>query len=96
MSPNVREPSSPDADYGQLVKECPLAKDKEKTWIAIQMVGEDEKPIPGIAYRIILTDGSTAEGVLDEEGSARVDNIDPGTCVITFPDLDQEAWEECA
>jgi hypothetical protein len=55
--------------------------------------GEDDKPIPGIPYRILLTDGTTKEGILDREGSARVDDIDPGTCVVTFPELDQDAWE---
>jgi hypothetical protein len=79
-------------DYGTIVQECPLRK-KEKTWIAIQLVGEDDKPIPGIPYRILLTDGTTKEGILDREGSARVDDIDPGTCVVTFPELDQDAWE---
>jgi hypothetical protein len=80
--------------YGDVVVPCPLAKqNKPKTWIAIQLVGEDGKPIPNVAYRIVLTDGSTREGNLDEEGSARVDGIDPGTCVVTFPELDQEAWQ---
>jgi hypothetical protein len=96
VNPQPKEPSAPEAIYGQTVKDCPLAEKKEKTWIAIQLVGEDEKPIPGVAYRIILTDGSTAEGVLDEEGSAHLSGIDPGTCVITFPELDQDAWEEHA
>ena len=73
---------------------CPLAAVKEpKTGISIQLIGEDDKPVPGGAYRIILTDGSTVEGVLDGEGSARVDGIDPGACVVTFPELDRDAWE---
>jgi len=76
-------------DYGQTAAPCPL---KKKTWIAIELVGEDNKPIPDERYLIILPDGSTQEGTLDANGSARVDGIDPGNCMITFPDLDQEAW----
>ena len=81
---------SADREYGQVVQDCPLKK--KKTWIAIELVGEDDKPIPGVSYRIILPDGTSKEGTLDNAGKARVDDIDPGTCVVTFPDLDQDAW----
>jgi hypothetical protein len=84
-------PESRALDYGTIIQECPLRK--EKTWIAIQLVGEDDKPIPGVGYRILLADGTTQEGFLDSKGNARVDNIDPGTCVVTFPGLDHDAWE---
>ena len=69
------------------------AEDKH-SWIEIELVDEEDNPVPGQAYRVTLPDGTTvAEGTLDENGRARVDGIDPGTCQITFPDLDQEAWE---
>lgn len=65
----------------------------ELTWITIELVGEDDKPIPGERYRIELPDGSVEEGRLDGLGLARVRGIEePGTCVVTFPDLDEEAW----
>ena len=80
--------------YGEVVAPCPSdPPEKPKSWIAIELVGEDDKPIPGVAYRLTLTDGSTQEGTLDDQGSARVDGIDPGTCVVTFPDLDKDAWQ---
>jgi type VI secretion system secreted protein VgrG len=66
---------------------------KKKTWIEIQLKDEMGKPVPGEAYRILLADGSAAEGSLDEQGFARVDGIDPGTAKITFPNLDQDTWE---
>lgn len=64
----------------------------ELTWITIALVGEDDKPIPGERYRVELPDGSIREGRLDGEGLARFRDIDPGECVVTFPDLDEEAW----
>ena len=68
---------------------------KKKSWIEIELVDEDDKPVPSEKYRIILPDGETvAEGTLDDKGFARVDGIEAGTCKITFPDLDQEAWEK--
>jgi hypothetical protein len=63
-----------------------------RTWIEIMLIGEDEMPIPGEAYRIELPDGSVREGTLDQGGLARVDGIDPGTCTVTFPALDRDAW----
>jgi type VI secretion system secreted protein VgrG len=71
----------------------PENKDK-KSWIAIELMDTAGKPVPGEAYRVTLPDGSTvAEGTLDEKGRARVDNIDPGTCKVTFPRLDKKAWK---
>lgn len=68
--------------------------DEEKTsWIEIELVGEDDEPIPGEKYRITLPDGSVAEGTLDEKGFARVEGFERGKCQISFPDLDKEAWE---
>ena len=43
---------------------------------------------------ITLPDGKVAQGTLDNEGFAHIGGIDPGTCQITFPDLDKEAWEK--
>jgi type VI secretion system secreted protein VgrG len=66
---------------------------KKKSWIEIELVDEDKKPVPGERYRITLPDGTTiASGTLDAKGRARVDGIDPGTCKITFPDLDKTVW----
>ncbi len=68
-------------------------KEKKKSWIEIELVDEDNKSVPGENYKIILPDETLAEGTLDEKGFARVDGIEPGTCKITFPDLDKDAWE---
>jgi type VI secretion system secreted protein VgrG len=68
---------------------------KKDAWIEVELVDEDDNPVPGQEYRITLPDGKTiAEGTLNEEGKAKVTNIDPGTCKVTFPKLDQEVWTE--
>ena len=81
--------------YGQTETKPPKSDDaeeacgKKKSWIEIELVDDEKKPVPGEKYRITLPDGQTVvEGTLDEKGFARVDNIDPGTCKIAFPDLD--------
>jgi hypothetical protein len=32
--------------------------------------------------------------MLDSEGRARVDGIDPGTCKVSFPDRDAKDWKK--
>jgi type VI secretion system secreted protein VgrG len=68
-------------------------KKKKCSWIEIELIGEDGKPYPGEAYQIKCPDGSLASGTLDEKGFARLEGIEPGSCDITFPGLDKEAWE---
>ena len=71
----------------------PENQDK-KHWIEIKLVDEEGNPVPGEQYQITLPDGSTvASGTLDNKGSARVQNIDAGTCKVTFPNFDQDAWK---
>ena len=70
-------------------------KAQKKSWIEIVLVDEEKNPVPGEPYQITLPDGETvAEGTLDDKGFARVEGIDPGTCQITFPNRDQEAWKK--
>ncbi|HZN44856.1 MAG TPA: hypothetical protein VFB56_05980, partial [Nitrospiraceae bacterium] len=67
---------------------------QKKSWIEIELADEKNKPVPGEKYRITLPDGTVvAEGALDTKGFARVDGIDPGTCKVTFPNLDKDAWK---
>ena len=75
--------------------EKPFKQDEsKKSWIEIELVDEDDKPIPGEKYKITMPDGSAKTGTLDENGFARVEGIDPGTCNVTFPNLDKDAWEK--
>jgi uncharacterized protein (DUF2345 family) len=69
-------------------------KKKKTSWIAIQLVDEDSNPVSGMRYQITLPDNTVEEGTLEADGTARVDGIDPGSCKITFPDLDQDDWEK--
>ena len=69
-------------------------EEKKISWIEIELVGEDKKPVPGEKYRITLPDKSVAEGTLDDKGFARVEGFESGSCKVTFPDPDQDAWED--
>jgi hypothetical protein len=67
--------------------------DSNKTWVAIQLIDEQQKPAPSARYRITLPDDSIREGTLDEEGTTREDGIDPGQCQISFPEIDGRKWK---
>ena len=68
----------------------------KKSWIELQMVYESNGlPVAGLPYEVTLPDGKTvASGSTDDQGNARVECIDPGSCQISFPSLDKEAWAD--
>ena len=67
----------------------------EKTsWIEIELLDEEDKPVSGEKYEIELPDGSKAKGSLDGGGFARIEGIKPGECKVSFPELDKSAWSK--
>ena len=63
-------------------------------WIEIELVGEDDKPVGDVEYAVKTPSGKTLIGRLDQRGHARIDQLDtPGVCAVSFPALDQDAWE---
>lgn len=65
---------------------------RTRSWVEIQLVGEDDSPIPGEKYVLRLPGDKLVEGTLDAQGKARVEGIPPGQCQVAFPDLDKTAW----
>jgi hypothetical protein len=73
-------------------RQAPAPEVRQKTWIEIELLDEKGAPVPSEPYSILLPDGSTRTGNLDALGRARVDDIDPGMCEISFPEIDRSAW----
>ena len=67
-------------------------RNEKKTFVAIELVDADGKPVPFRRYRIEIPDHSTQSGMLDDRGRALVDGIDPGTCRVTFSDFHPDNW----
>jgi hypothetical protein len=65
---------------------------KQKTWVEFKLVDDDGVPVEGAEYRVKLPDGSIRTGTLDDQGWVRFDDIDPGNCEITFPELELRDW----
>ena len=70
----------------------PKKPKKEKTWVALRLVDQDNVPVSGEKYHIVLPDGSARDGSTDSAGEGWVEDIDPGNCQFSFPDLDASEW----
>jgi hypothetical protein len=73
---------------------APELEREEKTWVAIELLDTDSKPVPFKKYRIELPDESVREGLLDANGQAMIRGIDPGTCKVSFPQFDAADWKQ--
>lgn len=63
------------------------------SWIEIKLIDEADQPVAGAWYKLVCADDSVRYGTLDPKGFARVERIPPGSCKVSFPNLDEEAWE---
>lgn len=63
-----------------------------RTWIEIHLVDQYFRPVPNCRYVLKTPAGSILPGVLDDQGAARIEGIEPGACHVSFPDLDAEDW----
>ena len=81
------------AEQAAIVQE--KAIQKKTDWIEVELVGMDDNPIAGMPYEVVLPDGKTVDkGTTDSKGKVRLTGLAAGNCKITFPSLDQSAWEE--
>ncbi len=64
----------------------------EKTWVEFQLVDQHGKPVPDVAYEVLLPGGGRRTGRLNKKGELRFDGIDPGQCQIRFPEIDGREW----
>lgn len=83
--------------YDQTVVPCAKNIEAETPlhWIEIELLGEDDAPIPWEEYLIELPSGRRLRGYLDEQGIGRAERLtESGTCRVCFPRLDQDAWSE--
>ena len=82
--------------YGHCRKTAHLVQpvEKETHWVEIQLLGEDGQPIPQEEFLVELPDGKRETGFLDGQGLARFSGLlTSGTCKVSFPQLDRDAWQ---
>jgi outer membrane protein OmpA-like peptidoglycan-associated protein/uncharacterized Zn-binding protein involved in type VI secretion len=94
VEPKPVNPCNDCAQYPEWVKQTVLTHDIEHDDASLDIVMTDSngQPVPKIRFLITAVDGATREGVLDDNGFARVEGIPEGHVDIAFPDLDAPAW----
>jgi hypothetical protein len=60
-----------------------------KDWIEIELMDENDDPIPSQDYKVTLPNGDTKNGKLDQNGYALIKDIPPGGVEIEFPYLNE-------
>jgi hypothetical protein len=66
-------------------------KKARTSWIEVELVNELGEPMPFESVEIITPNGRVTT-TLDENGLCRIDEIEKGSCEISFTRLDKEAW----
>jgi hypothetical protein len=66
---------------------------KQKAWVEIALEDHNGVRIPGEEYLVSAPDGTEYGGVLDQNGSVRIEGLDPGDCQVSFPRLDRSEWK---
>jgi len=78
------------------VRPCASTVEKKKpgkTWVEVALIDMLGKPVPGAKYHVLLPgEAEPRIGKLDANGRVNFREIEPGTCMITFPDYDRGAW----
>ncbi|MBO1518011.1 DUF2345 domain-containing protein, partial [Psychrobacter halodurans] len=84
---------------GQFVSGLPSnILDEPPTFIELNYLHDDETPVSSAPYRVEFADGSIREGILDENGFARLEGVPKGQAHVYYgedpadfkPDIDME------
>jgi hypothetical protein len=82
------EPQAPISKPPKKSSDAPV-----KTWVAVQLIDDRGDPVPNVPYKVTLPDGSVMTGSLDDQGAVRFDEIDPGECQVSFPEIHSKEWK---
>ena len=63
------------------------------SWVEVEVVDRDGKPMPRQKVRVTDAEGTVRLGFSDDRGIVRIDGMAKGPCKVTLPDLDQSSWE---
>ena len=80
-----------DEEAAKAEKEA-ASQPEEKHWIEIELLDDSGAPVANELYLVEMPDGSKITGRTDASGRARIDDADPGTAKVSFPDLDKSAY----
>jgi len=89
----VEETEDSGGSFGGIA-EAPAADPVSTHFLEIELLDEEDQPIPNEQYRVTFPDGTVREGRLDANGLGRFPNLpSDGDCQVSFHVLDQAVWE---
>lgn len=89
----TKSPASSSATSSTTTSTPPaIAPPLPTTWIEIRLVDDEDQVLEMVPYLLTLSDGQVIRGRIDERRGILRNNLDPGVCRFTLPDLDQAAW----
>ncbi|ATB37780.1 type IV secretion protein Rhs [Cystobacter fuscus] len=75
-------------DKSAKLKDIEKLEDAKLGPMEFQLKGPDGKALANVAYEVELPDGTLKKGRLDGSGRAKLEDVPPGQCRISFPDLE--------
>ncbi len=70
-----------------------IPEPEEKTWLKVQLVDSEGNPVPSEPYRVTGPSDKVYEGTTDANGMVELYDLPEGEYDVTFPELDDSAWE---
>lgn len=71
----------------------PTDERPEDTWIEVLVVDDDDEPVAGVEYEIVLSDGRVRRGRTSEHGILRHEDMPPGSCKVKLLGVEAKGWE---
>jgi len=77
-----------DSDFDAGGAGDPAASCDDHGFLEVELLDEERAPIGGADYEITLPDGTVKQGQLDDQGTVRLEDVEPGSCQVKFPGLE--------
>lgn len=61
-------------------------------FVAVEVVDESERPMPGVSVEVELSDGDIKQGVSGDDGMVRIEPAPPGNAIIRLRAIDGNDW----
>jgi hypothetical protein len=78
----------------QEVKPAGEVEPEELDWIEIELVDQEDKPVPCERFELKKGEEVVTSGTLDSDGFVRVEGIKKGSYDLCFPRLHKDGWEK--
>lgn len=63
------------------------AADSAPTWIEVELVDEDGRPLSGASYELTTSDGKIHKGTVPDSGVVRLEEVPPGASIARFAEV---------